>query len=72
MAEKPEKFVKVEKEGQTIQVHPGQVEQHQRLGWKISEDLDGGEGPDANKTPGDGEEPSPPEKPTYPKKHSGR
>jgi hypothetical protein len=66
MAEKPEKFVKVEKEGQTIQVHPGQVEQHQRLGWKISEELEGGEGPD------DGEEPSPPEKPTYPKKHSGR
>jgi hypothetical protein len=41
MAEKPEKkpavkYVPVEKDGETLLVHPAQVEQHQLLGWKIS------------------------------------
>ncbi len=41
MAEKAEekptvKYFPVEKDGETILVHPAQVEQHQRLGWKVS------------------------------------
>ena len=35
---KPEEktvYVPVEKDGETIHVHPSQVEQHQRLGWTV-------------------------------------
>jgi hypothetical protein len=37
---KPEEkivLVPVEKDGETIRVHTSQVEQHQRLGWKVKE-----------------------------------
>jgi len=33
-----EEFVKMIKEGETIEVHPSVVEDHKRLGWKIVEE----------------------------------
>ncbi len=33
-----DKFVKMTKEGETIDVHPSVVEDHKRLGWKIVEE----------------------------------
>lgn len=32
-----DKFVKMEKDGQTIDVNPSVVEDHKRLGWKVVE-----------------------------------
>ncbi len=32
-----DKFIKMTKEGETIEVHPSVVEDHKRLGWKIVE-----------------------------------
>lgn len=31
------KFIKMTKEGETIEVHPSVVEDHKRLGWKVVE-----------------------------------
>jgi len=31
----PEKFVKLTKDGETIEVHPSVVENHKALGWKV-------------------------------------
>ncbi len=35
-----DKFIKITKEGETIEVHPSVVEDHKRLGWKIVEEAE--------------------------------
>jgi len=32
-----EKFIKITKDGETIQVHPSVVDDHKRLGWQVVE-----------------------------------